>query len=342
MNFGATHLKTNSIKFKPLNYTDFFDYLFMKKIFTVLKYSLLAFLFILIVFCIFNYYPDYTLDEMKAKYANNESEFMEVDGMMVHYRDEGNPSDSLPLVLLHGTGSNLHTWDGWLSKMVKNHRIIRQDLPSYGLTGPNKNNDYSAQYYVQFLHNFLSKIKVKKYSLAGNSLGGKIAWEYALKFPDEIHKLILIDAAGYPYKRGGGAMVFKLAQIPVLKDILIKITPKAIIKKSMLDVYADDTKVTEALITQYHDMARRAGNRAAFVNKKIPINDNNYLNINQIKVPVLIQWGALDNWIKLENAYHFQKDLPNDTLIIYKNAGHVPMEEIPNETADDALIFLAK
>jgi pimeloyl-ACP methyl ester carboxylesterase len=296
----------------------------------------------LIIFCLANYYSDKSVAELKVKYALPNSKFIDVDGMPVHFVDEGSLNDSIPLVLLHGTGSNLHTWDGWLQILKSDHRIIRMDLPAYGLTGPNKNNDYSAKAYIDFLYKFLTKINVKKCYLAGNSLGGKIAWEYTLAHPNDVKKLVLIDAAGYPMASKTVPLVFRLAQNKLLSKIFLKITPKFIIKKSLLDVYDDDSKVTETLIDQYHDMATREGNRAAFLSKRNRAGDDSYKNITKIKQPTLILWGAGDKWITPDNAYKFQKDLSNDTLIIYKNMGHVPMEEAPNETANDVLQFLKK
>lgn len=314
----------------------------MKTILKITKYFLLSFFILIIGFCALNYYGDISMDEMKAKYANAESEFIEIEGMLVHYRDEGNPADSIPIVLIHGTGASLHTWNVWTEKLKKTHRVIRLDLPAYGLTGPNKNHDYSSKYYISFLHDFLRKLNVKSCYMAGNSLGGKITWDYALQYPNEINKMILIDAAGYPSKKLGGALVFKLAQLPYIKHIFTKVTPKFIIEKSMLDVYGDDSKVNQQLIDQYHDMARREGNREAFVSRTKIKFDENYKRISEIKTPTLLLWGELDNWITIDNAYQFQKDLPNDTLIIYKGVGHIPMEEIPVKTAEDALIFLEK
>lgn len=313
-----------------------------KTVIKLLKY-LFSLIFIgLSAFLALNFYTDLSVEELKIKYANTESEFIIINGMPVHYRDEGNPKDSIPLVLIHGTGASLLTWDAWVAKMKPHHRIIRLDLPAYGLTGPNKNHDYSIEFYTTFLNQFLQKIKVKNCYLAGNSLGGLISWQYTLKYPNQVKKLVLIDATGYPMALKNKAFIFKLVQIPVLKDIIKKITPKFIIKKSLLDVYGQPTKVTPQLIEQYHDMARRTGNRAAFISRNNPIFNNNYLKINQISIPTLIMWGNLDRWIKIENAYKFQKDLPNDTLIIYKGIGHLPMAEAAGQSAKDALIFLAK
>jgi pimeloyl-ACP methyl ester carboxylesterase len=310
--------------------------------FRILKFITVFILVFIICGIASSYYPDKSVEELKQKYALNNSNFMDIDGMPAHYVDEGLANDTIPLVLVHGTGSNLRTWDNWVQTISVKHRIIRMDLPAYGLTGPNKNHDYSAKSYVSFLHQLLSKLKVKNCYLAGNSLGGKIAWEYALAYPEEVKKLILIDAAGYPMTSRKKPFVFRLAENPILSKIFLKITPKFIIEKSLKDVYTDDTKVTQALIDQYHDMATRVGNREAFLSRKNVGFGNNYLQIPTIKLPTLILWGEDDNWIKVDNAYKFQKDLPNDTLIIYKNVGHVPMEESPQKTAQDVLMFLEK
>ncbi len=311
----------------------------MKKFFKGLTYLLLVIVALVIGFCVLNYRADVPVAALKAKYATAESRFMELDGMAIHYRDEGNPADKTPVVLLHGTAASLLTWDGWAGVLKDEHRVIRLDLPGYGLTGPNPAQDYSMNFYVRFLHNFLGKLAVKQFYLAGNSLGGKIAWEYALTYPGNVKKLILIDAAGYPLSRGK-PLPIRLASPPVLKNILLYVTPKFLVEKSLKEVYADDRKVTGQLVEQYYDMACRAGNRAAFVARAGMVDDDDYLKINHIQTPTLILWGEADAWIPVENAYRFEKDLPNNRTVIFKNLGHVPQEENPSESVKEVLAFV--
>jgi pimeloyl-ACP methyl ester carboxylesterase len=311
----------------------------MKKFIKVLKYLFPVILALVISFCVLNYRADMPVAELKAKYATAESRFMDLDGMAVHYRDEGNPADKTPVVLLHGTAASLLTWNGWTSALKDEHRVIRLDLPGYGLTGPNPAQDYSMNFYVRFLHDFLEKIDVHRFYLAGNSLGGKIAWEYALAYPGNIKKLILIDAAGYPLSHGK-PLAIRLASTPVLKNILLYVTPKFLIEKSLKEVYADDRKVTEQLVEQYYDMACRAGNRAAFVARAGIVDDDDYLKIKQIQTLTLILWGESDAWIPVENAYKFEKALPNNRVVIFKNLGHIPQEENPSETIKEVLVFV--
>jgi pimeloyl-ACP methyl ester carboxylesterase len=311
----------------------------MKKIFKVFKYMFFVILALVIAFCALNYRADVPVAELKAKYATAESRFMDLDGMAVDYRDEGIPTDKTPLVLLHGTAASLLTWNGWTAALKAEHRVIRLDLPGYGLTGPHPTQDYSMNFYVRFLHNFLKKLDVNRLYLAGNSLGGKIAWEYALAYPGNVKKLILIDAAGYP-RRQGRPLPIRLASTPVLKNILLYVTPKFLVEKSLKEVYADDRKVTPQLVEQYYDMACRAGNRAAFVARAGIPEDDDYLKINQIQTPTLILWGEADKWIPVENAYRFEKALPNNKVVIFKNLGHVPQEEDPAESVKEVLTFL--
>lgn len=86
--------------------------------------------------------PDRPVDSLKARWAPAPSQFITVQGMQVHLRDEGPKDDPEPIVLLHGTSASLHTWDGWVDALKGQRRVIRIDLPGFGLTGPAPDNDY--------------------------------------------------------------------------------------------------------------------------------------------------------------------------------------------------------
>ena len=284
---------------------------------------------------------DKSFIDLKEKYANQYSSFLTVDGMNVHYRDEGNPTDSVPIVLLHGTGSSLHTFDDWSKTLKQRKRVIRMDLPAYGLTGPFPSNIYSISRYTSFLKHFLKRLNIKKCILAGNSLGGEIAWNFTLDHPDLVTKLILIDASGYPTLSKSTPIAFKLAKTPIINTSLTYITPKFLVKKSIENVYKERSKITDTLVNRYFDLTLRAGNRQAFIDRfKSKQSSENYKNINAIIQPTLILWGDHDTLIPLENAYRFEQDLPNNTLAIIVNTGHVPMEENPEKSLEPVLKFI--
>lgn len=286
---------------------------------------------------------DIPVDELKSRYANGHSRFVPIEGMSVHYRVEGNASDSVPLLLLHGTGSSLHTWDGWVEVMQSSRKIIRLDLPAFGLTGPAPSRDYSPEAYQRVVVALLDSLKVPLVDIAGNSLGGHIAWYIALKHPHRARKLVLIDAVGYPLDKSDKPIGFVLAGIPILNKILTFITPRSVVGQSVLDVYADDTRVTDDLVTRYFELTLRPGNRQAFIDRSRPFDvDSAFARIPSIIHPTLILWGAEDYFVPVSMGRAFERDLPNDTLVIVPNAGHVPMEELPVETAKIATEFLNK
>ncbi|WP_232771663.1 alpha/beta fold hydrolase [Tenacibaculum sp. Bg11-29] len=215
------------------------------------------------------------------------------------------------------------------------------DLPAYGLTGAFPNRNYSMKNYTNFLNSFLKKIGVKKCILAGNSLGGQIAWNFCLEQPKMVEKLILIDAAGYPLKSKSVPIAFKLAKAPIVNKLFTFVTPRFLVKSSIKNVYFDTAKVTDKLIDRYFELTLRKGNRQAFIDRfNMFIKANSYTKINLIKQPTLILWGANDLLIPVSNAYKFQKDLSNNTLTILKNTGHTPMEENPTESLKPVFQFI--
>ena len=315
----------------------------MKNLTKILKVGMYILGALIFLICILFGYRDKPVSELKAKYAPSPSAFVSIDGMDVHYRDEGNANDSLPIVLIHGTGASLHTFDEWASILRGEHRVVRMDIPAYGLTGPFPSRNYSISNYVDFIEKFLTARSIKRCILGGNSLGGQIAWQFTLKNSDKVDKLILIDAAGYPIVSKSTPIFFTLARTPILNKILTFITPRSLVRSSVENVYADKTKVTEALVDRYFELNLREGNRQAFVDRiTMPYDTGNVPLIKTIQQPTLVLWGEEDGLIPLSNAYRFHADLPNDTLVILKNMGHVPMEENPKESLKAVLDFLAK
>jgi len=286
--------------------------------------------------------PDIPVETLKKKYADN-SLFMDLRGMSVHYRDEKLTDTPNIIVLIHGTSSSLHTWDEWSKILISNgYRVIRLDLPGFGLTGPNPAKNYTRVYYADFLHAFLSKLDIPKFHMAGNSLGGHITWEYAFKYPETLKSITLIDSAGFDMPM---PTLFWLLKQPILNIITKYVTPYALFKRGVSEVYADQSKISDELILRYYELALREGNRNAFadfLSQTVYQNRNAETTekISSIKLPTLIMWGEEDRWINVDKARRFNEIIKGSTLKIYQNVGHVPMEEIPNLTATDLLNFL--
>ncbi|MFN5345576.1 MAG: alpha/beta fold hydrolase [Bacteroidota bacterium] len=285
---------------------------------------------------------DRPVKELIPIYANSSSQFMSILGMQVHYRDQGVQSDSVPLILLHGMSSSLNTWDSVVFYLANHRRVISLDLPGFGLTGPSPENMYNFDYYNKFIDSFTRRLQLAKFTLVGNSMGGSIAWNYALFNPAVVDKLVLIDAAGYPKRGESGSLGFKIASTPVINNILLFATPKALVRKSLETIYFDQSRVTDAQVERFHDMAIREGNRAAaLLIFKGSFGTSQFKGkIKEIKTPTLVLWGDKDNLISVENAYQFNQDIKGSKLEVYPNVGHVPMEEVPERVAKSILDFI--
>lgn len=280
--------------------------------------------------------PDIPLAKLMPEYGAPPSKFVEIEGMRIRYCDEGSGP---PLVLLHGFSSSLDTWDGWGRQLAGKRRLIRLDLPGFGLTGPAPDGDYTAARYVRVVADLLDRLGVERTDIAGNSMGGRTALMFALAHPDRVRKLILVDAGGLPWPE---PPLFKLAQTPVVGPWLVRhVTPRFAVRRNLETVYGTPSRLTDAVVDRYWDMTLRAGNRGAIVARITgppdpPLADR----LGQVKLPVLIQWGKLDRWIPLSDAYEFQRGIAGAKLRIYPTAGHVPMEEVPEATARDVDAFL--
>lgn len=303
-----------------------------------LRWLLIAIALLISVFVAASYHADIPVDELKAEFTNEESQFIDILGMPVHYRDEG--SGPL-LVLIHGTAASLHTWDGWVDELKNDFRIVRMDIPAFGLTGPEPTGDYSIDRYVEFLEAFASALNLESFALAGNSLGGEIAWRYALAHPQRVNRLVLVDAVGYARSEGQKEnLAFKLARTSGFKTVMSKITPRFLYKQGLLEVYGDDSKVTEELVDRYFRLSLREGNRRAFAERVIAAQVPIKGDVRNITQPTLILWGADDLWIPLDHGRNFARDIDGSQLVVYPGVGHVPMEEIPEQSAADTRTFL--
>jgi pimeloyl-ACP methyl ester carboxylesterase len=275
------------------------------------------------------------LATIEQKYANAASRSIELQGMRVHYRDEG---AGQVLVLLHGTGSSLHTWDAWVEQLAGRYRVIRMDLPGSGLTGPRPDRAYEVAADITFLADFLDGLEIRQAHLVGSSLGGRIAWEYALRNPEGVASLTLISALGYPQERWPPAI--ELAQLPVIDRIMATHIPRFVFKTSLKDIYHENFRIDDALVDRYYELALREGNLQAFTDRvKARLDQDSHL-IPQIRTPSLILWGESDRYFPVSSAWRFHEDIPGSRLVVFPNVGHLPMEEIPQASAAALIEFL--
>ncbi len=289
--------------------------------------------------------PDRAVETLVARWAPPPSDFIDVKGQIVHLRDEGPRDDPVPVVLVHGTGASLHTWEGWVRELKGQRRVITFDLPGFGLTGPFGGSyapgDYRADTLARFVLDLLDTLQVQRFVIGGNSRGGEVAWRTAVLAPERVERLILVDAAGAGFTPKAVPIGFLIARMPVLRDISEHLLPRVLVAATVASVYGDPKKVNADLVDRYFELTLREGNRHALgqiVGAMEPGEGSSH--IATITQPTLILWGGRDQLIPVESAQKFKAAIAGSQLVVFDALGHVPQEEDPARTVAPVKAFL--
>jgi len=280
------------------------------------------------------------LADLEQRYATGASRFIEIDGLRVHYRVEGTGQ---PIVLLHGILASLHNWEGWSRELKSEYRVISLDLPGHGLTGPKSGFNYNREDYIDFIEQFVAALELKEFTLIGNSLGGYFAWNYAIDHPEQVKRLVLIDSGGFPLSRL--PLPIRVFTAPLIGEISMHFTPRFAASMLLRQVYADPSRISEAMIERYYELQLRPGNRRASRALFHDIKKHAFeepKGLEKLSMPVLLMWGEQDTWIPSDpHLSKWRQALPEAAVVTYPDAGHMAMEEIPEQSVKDLQHFLA-
>ena len=285
------------------------------------------------------YAPSLPPDYLTRRYANQNSQFLDIGGARAHVRDEGN-KNGIPIVLIHGSMESLHLWEGWVDRLKDRARLISVDLPGHGLTGAWPREEYTVEAYADFIEVLADTLNLDRFALAGHPLGGAVAWNFASTRPDRVSHLILIDSAGIPRDGGGAPLPTRLARLPVIGDLGIWFKPEFLVKRSLTEVYADPAMVTPERVTRYAELQRFPGNRHATLLRARTQEPLDPTVLKRLDVPTLILWGAKDRWVPPADGFRFQHNIKGSRLALFEKLGHNPMEEDPAATAAAVDAFL--
>lgn len=282
----------------------------------------------------------------EARWADAGSRFTDVQGLRVHWRDEGPRDDAEPLVLLHATAGNLHSWDAWANELSRTRRVLRPDLPGAGLTGPFRglwaDDDYRGDTYARLVLAWLDAVGVRRAALVGSSLGGEVAWRMAVRAPQRVTRLVLMAATGPAYRPLQEPLAFRLSPWPVLNRLSEWTLPVALVRRSLQAVFADPARVDEALVTQTRELALRQGNRAA-LRHRLAQRQRDTADTEQLrglKLPVMLLWGQEDRLVQPAVADIFQSLMPQARRVMLDGVGHLPHLEQPQRALDAVRGFL--
>lgn len=281
--------------------------------------------------------PDTDPAAMKAKYGTPQSQYLAMaDGLKLHLRDEG-PRDAPVIVLLHGLSADTHLWDRWADPLTQNYRVIRYDQIGHGLTGTDPRGDYSREGQLARLEELVDRFALGRFVLAGSSMGGDLALAYAIKHGERVQGLAVLDPGGVPVtEKAKGNVGFTLAATPGISWLAERITPRALIARSVHQTLANQAEVNDAMIDRYWEMLRYPGNRAAMMAKMaLPRIPHSPQQLAALRMPVLIEWGDRDALIPVSAGRLLGQTIPGARLVIYPGIGHLPMEEVPARSLAD-------
>ena len=287
--------------------------------------------------------PDIPYETLEAKYAAADSHFVDLPGgYHAHYREDGDPS--LPtLVLLHGFGDSFTTWEGWVRELTPQFHIISLDFPGHGLTRAPQGSSLSGDALADFVDAFAKTLALPKFAVAGNSMGGGAAWQLAVRHPERISALILVDAAGFANDKppGDEPLAFKILRYRLGRTLLSKIDNRPLIDQGLkADVY-DKTLITEGLVDRFAEFQRAPGHREILMGINLGARPASTAELlSTVKVPTLILWGESDPLIEPAAAKKFAAAIAGSKLITYPHVGHLPQLEIPQRSAADTAAFL--
>lgn len=280
---------------------------------------------------------DIPVETLELRYGGDNLQQLNIDGVQLRYKVEGTGP---PLVLIHSHFYNMRQWQPWVDKLSEKFTLIRYDLTSHGLTGPDPSEDYSRQRGTDLLDALLQHLEVDRTAIAGSSTGGALAWYYAARFPDKVSHLVLINAPGMPRVTNK----YMETPLPDWFGYVLYLLPESLFRPFLQAPVVDNTLITAELLEEFHRMYRRQGNRMAeFHRLRAWERGDITTTLERITAPVLILWGEENPQLPVEHAEQYAQALKNADRIkihIYPEIGHVIPLEAPARSAADTAVFI--
>ena len=289
---------------------------------------------------------DIPYETLATHYENSASRYVDLPGgVRMHYRDQGaGPT----LLLVHGFSASLHTWEPWVEQLDDDYRVITLDLPGHGLTSAPAGYQPSMQGFAAIVEEFAKSQDIARFAIGGNSMGGHVAWEFALAHPERVEALILVDSAGWPDTRAdpeNAPLVFRLLANPLAASLLRDLDTTRLTRDALISSFpAHPALVDEAMVARYTELSRAPGHRDMLL-QLMSGSARTYATperLAALSAPALILHGARDVLIPPENAQRFGDAIAHSELVIFEDVGHAPQEEIPEDSAAVARAFLTR
>jgi pimeloyl-ACP methyl ester carboxylesterase len=285
-------------------------------------------------------YRDIPRDTLEAKYGGEPSRYMNLAGARIHYRDEG-PRDGPAIVLIHANFASLLGWEPWVDILKDKYRVVRFDMASHGLTGPDPTGDYGLERTLELTERLIDALGLETFSIAGTSLGGTMSVLYTEKHPERVENLILLSPGSIEGKeRKAGPR----GEMPDAAYALKYIMPKALPAFMLRSGFSDDSLLGDNLIERWFELWRLDGQREAQLDRLDQYNSGDIESVfRAVDVPVLLLWGEENEtalYEQHEEVLELLEGAPTINFISYPNVGHMAVQEAGAKIGVDVRNFL--
>ena len=282
-------------------------------------------------------YRDIPAAVLEAEYGTPPSQFKMIDGVRVHFRDEGNGP---PIVLIHGHWGSLFQWDSWMPALLENHRVVRFDLTSHGLTGVDPTGDYTNERAIALFEQFVDRLELTGFHLAGTSIGGMVAYKYAAAHPGRVLSLALINSGGLKNPNRGPDDRYEMAW---WIDAIAYYTPKSLVDGLLRNVAGDPESIPDEVVDQWYRFNMRDGQREAEIARNAQFTVGyTTVELNAITAPTLLMWGEANSNLPITQVDEFKQRLTQApvSVVTYPGIGHNVTYENPQQSVADYLRFV--
>jgi len=268
-------------------------------------------------------------------------EFIKVNGINTHYVVAGS---GRPLLLLHGLGGHWGHWEANIPALAQHYRVYAPDIAGFGLSDKPQAADRNLEFLLHFLRGFLDVQEIAQAVVIGNSMGGFLALQMALTYPQRVSALVLVAAAGLGPQIG---WILRLQGLPLLGD-LVTIPSRRLVRLAVRSLFYDKAKATPQIVEEHYQHFCRPGARQCYlavIHNGIGRGGQHYVLLDrlpQISVPTLLVWGAQDRLLPVRQAHAAAARLPHSRLHVLPECGHCPQMEKPEEFNRLVLDFLAE
>jgi pimeloyl-ACP methyl ester carboxylesterase len=262
------------------------------------------------------------------KRAGVEPRYENLDGVRVRYVRRGRGP---ALVLLHGLASSIYTWADVIPALAQDHDVIALDFPGFG--GSDLPADVAPALYPATVLALMDRLGISKATLVGNSLGAGVGVVVAARHPTRVHRLVLIDSAGFNLAPSRRPLVLRaMATAPVAAALELLPIRRLTLTAALRQIFHDRTRVTPEKVEEYLAPLSRPGaigtmrlllqRQAGFGLPEL---------VSEVRVPTLVVWGRQDQWIPVADADLFVSAISGSRKVVLEECGHVPQEERPAE-----------